>query len=65
MSGSSRETFQDVRELSGGPPGCPRVVERLSRMFRSGREALLQVREWSGRPLQDVRKWSEDHPGSP
>ena len=58
MSGSGWEAFPDVREWSGGPPGCSREVWRLSRMFgvirgpsrmsRSGREALPNVQEWSG-----------------
>ena len=38
----------DVREWSGGPPGCLEVVGRPSRMFESGRLALPDVREWSG-----------------
>ena len=38
MSGSGRESFQDVREWSEGPLGCPGVVCRLSRMSAIGRE---------------------------
>ena len=44
MTGSSREALTYVREWSGGSPGCPgvvgrpsRVIERLFRMFGSGR----------------------------
>ena len=51
MSVSGRETLQDVREWTGGPPGCPGVVERTSRMSGSG-----------GVDLPDVRKLSEDLP---
>ena len=45
-----REAFADVREWSGGPPECPGVVGRPSRMFGSGREAHPDVWEWSGHP---------------
>ena len=48
MSGSGREVLPDVqewsrilpdvRECSGGPPVCPVVVGRSSRMSESGRE---------------------------
>ena len=67
MSGNSRETLPDVREWwqaltdiqewSVGPPGCPIVVGRISRMsgrpsrmFSRGRLALPNVRDWSGGP---------------
>ena len=64
MSSSGREAFQDVREWSGGPPGCPEVVGRLSRMSRSGRKP-----SWisgSGREaIPDVREWSGGLPGCP
>ena len=60
MSGCGRDTLKDVREWSGGPPGCPEEVGSLSRMpgvfespsrlSRSGREALSNVWEWSGVP---------------
>ena len=45
MSGSGRESLPDVLEWSGGPPGCPGVVGKTSRMSGSGREILLDVRE--------------------
>ena len=58
MSGSCRETLldacegwgalPDVRQLSGGPPGCPGVVGSPSQMSGSGRESLPDVWEWSG-----------------
>ena len=38
MSVSGREALPNVREWSGGAPGCPGMVERISQMFR-----------WSGR----------------
>ena len=41
-----REALSDVREWSGGPPGCPGMVGRPSWMSSSGREALSDVREW-------------------
>ena len=54
-----------MSECSGGPPGCPAVVERPlgcpgvvgrpSRMSGSDREALLNVREWLG-DLSDVQE---------
>ena len=40
MSWSGQEAHPDVREWSGGPPGCPGVFERPSRMPGSCREAL-------------------------
>ena len=36
--------------LSGCPPECPEVVGRHTRMSRSSREALPDVREWSRGP---------------
>ena len=33
---------------TGGPPSCSRVFGRHSRLSESGREALLDVQEWSG-----------------
>ena len=54
MSGSCWEALSNVRELSGGPLGYSGVVRRPSQMFESGREALPDVREWSG-----------GHPGCP
>ena len=47
MSGSGRDANQDVRAWSGGPPGCPGVVNRPSRMSGSSQEAVPDVREWS------------------
>ena len=46
MSRSGWEAFPDVREWSRGPPGCPGVVGRPSRMSGSVREALPVVQEW-------------------
>ena len=40
MSGSGRKALPDVREWSGGHPGCLFVVGRPSRMSERGREAL-------------------------
>ena len=48
MSGSGRVSLPDVWERSGGPPGCPGVVGKPSRMTGSGREALPDSREWLG-----------------
>ena len=57
MSGSVWETLTgdwealpDEWEWSGGPPGCPGVVGRPSRMSGSGREALPDDPKWSGDP---------------
>ena len=41
-----REALPVVREWSGGPPGCPEVTWRPSRMFVSDWETLPAVREW-------------------
>ena len=49
----------DVREWYRGPPKCPLVVRRPSRMFMSGREALPDIRE----AISVVREWSEGPPG--
>ena len=40
MSDNCRETLPDVQQWSRAPPNCPVVVGCLSRMSRSGREAL-------------------------
>ena len=37
--------WSDVRERSGGPPGCLGVVRRLSQMSETGREAFAEVLE--------------------
>ena len=50
MSGSDWEAVPDVREWSGGPPGCPGVVKSPSWMSESDRKAHPNVREWSGGP---------------
>ena len=42
MFGSGQDTLLDDQEWSVGPPGCPGVVGRPSRMSRSGLEALLE-----------------------
>ena len=55
MSTIDREPLPDVREWLGGPPGCPKVVERPSQMSASDREALLDVSDWSGGPLGCLR----------
>ena len=57
MSGSCGEAHPYVREWSGdppsclrvvgGPPGCPGVVESRSQMSGSSREYLTDVWEWS------------------
>ena len=43
MSGRGRESLKDVQEWSGGPPGCPGVVGRPSRISGSYREVLPYV----------------------
>ena len=47
MTGNGREAFPDVRQWSGGPPGCPVVFRRSSRMTGSCWQALPDVQEWS------------------
>ena len=44
------ESERDASRWSGGPPGCPGVVGRPSCMSDTGREALPDVRVWSGIP---------------
>ena len=61
MFESGRETFPDVREWSGGPPECPGVVGRPSRMSERGLETLPDVRGDQG-ALMDVQQWSEVSP---
>ena len=70
MSGSGWEVLSNVREWSGNPPRCPRVIERssemsgsvweASRMSGSCREDLPDVRE----ALLYVRERSGVPPGS-
>ena len=65
MSESSREAHREVREWS-------RIVGRSSRKFGSGRESLLDVREWLGsthgcpgevkRPTRMSGRGQEAHP---
>ena len=45
MSRGGREAFLNVRQWSGGPPRCPGVVGRPSRMSGSGWEVLPDVRQ--------------------
>ena len=42
-----RVALPDVRDWSGGPPGCPGVVGWPFRMSGIGRVALPVFREWS------------------
>ena len=72
MNGSGQGRPLYVCEWSGGPPGCPRVVGRPSRMLLVfGRPSRIpgvvgrlpdagSVRE----TLLDVREWSEGPPSS-
>ena len=50
MSGCGWEPLSDVRVWLGGPPRFTAVVGSPSRMSESGREAPLDVREWSRGP---------------
>ena len=50
MSRSGRKALPDVLKWSGGPPGCPGVVEKPFRIFGKGREAHPDVWVWSGDP---------------
>ena len=52
MSESDWKARPNVREWSGGPSGCQRVIERPAQMSRSGQESLTVVREWSGDPSE-------------
>ena len=71
MTSSGREAHQDVREWSGGPPGCPGVVWRPT-WSPGGSSRFLGVIErpsemsGSGREaLPYVREWSGVPPGCP
>ena len=55
MPGKGWEALSYLQEWSVGPPGCPGMVGRPSRISGSGRETLLDVREF----LLDFRVWSE------
>ena len=74
MYGCGREALPHILEWSGGPPGCPGVVGRPSRLSGSGRKSLTGGREafvdvqealplskGGRKALPDVREWS----GSP
>ena len=50
LSRSGWETLTDVREWSGGPPGCQSVIGRPTQMSGSGREALPHLWKFSGGP---------------
>ena len=56
MSVSGREDLANVSSgeeaslMSMKPSLCPGVVRRPSRLSRSDRDTLLDVREWSGGP---------------
>ena len=54
MKGSGRLALPDVREWSGGPSGCPGVVERVPRMPGSCQEVFPEVQEW----LEDLLRCS-------
>ena len=62
MSSNVREYLIYVRQLSGGSPGCPVVVERPSRMSGCVREALPKARDWSGGLPECPVVVQEDHP---
>ena len=47
MSGSVWEALLDVWQLKGGPPGCPGVVGKSSRIPGSGWEALKDDSKWT------------------
>ena len=64
MSGRGREALPNVREWSGRPRRFVRVIERSTRCFGSGRDALGVFREWLRGP-PDFREWSERPPGCP
>ena len=46
MFSSGREALSNVRECLEGPPKCPGVVGRPSRMSGNNREVILNVRQW-------------------
>ena len=61
-----RQALAEVREGSAGPRGGPGGVERHSRRFECGREALPKVQEslsegWEA--LQDSQEGSRGPPG--
>ena len=66
-----RKTLMDIQEWSFGPPECPGVVKRPSRMSERGRVSVPDVREWSGglpnvrKALLDIQEWSVGSLGCP
>ena len=46
----------ELRKWSGDHPGGPRVVERPSRRFGKGREALPKVQNEDGKPPRRFEK---------
>ena len=70
MSGSGRDALPNVRERSEGPPRCPGVVGRASRMSRSGQRPYWMSGSCSDslpgvlkdlpnvqKDLPDIREW--------
>ena len=64
MFGSGPEAILEVHKWSEGPPGCPGVVWRPSRISESGRETLSDVQKW-WETLPNFWEWSGGHPGCP
>ena len=67
MSGSSRDALPDVLVWSRGPPGCPGVVGKHSRMSGSCRESVPDVRVVArpSRMYGNGRERSRGSPGCP
>ena len=71
MSGSGREVLPDIREWSGGPPGCPGLLGSSYRFRYDSTEFPGVVgrpsrMSGSGREtLPGVQEWSGGSPGGP
>ena len=66
MSGSGREVLPDIREWSGGPPGCPGLLGSSYRFRYDSTEfpgvvgRPSRMSESGREALPDVREWSGD-----
>ena len=74
MSRSGRKTHLEVQEGLGGPPRCPGVVWKPSRMSLSGGKSYqisgsgkeaCRMSVSGQEALPDIREWSGVPPGCP
>ena len=65
MVGSGRKVLSEVREWSGSPPECPRLVSRPSRISGSAWEALAEVWKCLGVVGRHYRRFESDREAVP